>query len=80
MGRLRLVFLFVKTGLYLEPAGFNARSTITSPVQPACVSVLATTTTSWSFRMREKASTPGANVEMPKWMPSPEMGRKYCRP
>src|SRR5439155_26946164 len=36
----------------------SARSTITSPVQPAWVLVLATTITSKSFRIREKANTP----------------------
>jgi hypothetical protein len=30
--------------------------------------------------MREKTNTPSVNVEMPKWIPSPEIGRKYCRP
>ena len=53
---------------------------MTSPVQAWLVLVLARITTSRSLRIREKASTPPGYWEMPKWTPSPEIGRKYWRP
>src|SRR5260221_7044771 len=59
-----------------EPTGFSCRSTMTSPVNPCWTLVLATTTTSRSFRIREKLITPDGYGDSPKLEPSPEIGRK----
>src|SRR5262245_22615105 len=62
------------------PGRFSVASISTDTSIPASALALRTTTVSLSLRIRENASTPGVKVDGPKFLPSPDTGRKYCRP